>query len=896
MSTTDPPDLAEAHAGMLRNVALLQRGLTNITLDEFGEMDRDTLLFLATGNKIEHFGKQESRLRKALIDRRALMLEAISHHGDDVPSNRGVDGSVEVENPPGLDPNAPAIPPPARDNPAGDGQDDTRADLTEHTAADAAATATQGSASKGFQFGGSKDVDDKTAGKNEDGRGVDSSLAPDGSPILLDTLDTAQRTDDTPVSKGVCRLNWFGHTKETDADDIGVEFGRSDDKLPAPVTSPLFNLNASAVVADQLRQFNFPEAEEIVTKETLDEELRFLRHGIQNSVDMRFEEFEKELKEDLNARFDDLKRFWQKEVDGSSHTSPVSIQNERVQEAAPSPPGARRALNLDTIAESDEDTGSGLQTPMFMGRPVNLGPLPPKDPIQNCLNYDKSGGVHMKGSDVPPSPGQLSTPLKWKPATTSTPPPGNPYSVKGLRGHSPLNDPQRAKMNSKYLVGNDGVTSLEDINGDFLTSLNIPLDQQEDLGMATMMLLQKYSAPEIRSKYLGYFTKLKDLTMTVFIAWYTKFRFELRKYSVGLVHFDAVMLQWQSLGLCYPGVGASRYLQMTESLFSVLSHALPLHIPVVKDCYNSMAAIHHDGYKLLWSIMRRALPVFCPSITPSPPLWSDIQNVADIATEWLSYFRFMSKKGVYYSPSEKSSLFLNSIQEHSYAGMKISIAGDIQRFNESRAVSEFDDPESHQLPHNLTIEGIVNTLTTSQTSLTASVSYATSNLTVEHVADQPDDSSSPSTSIPNLQGAWMCATRRRPAPTRGGRRSNSPRRSTNQDKKNIFCGACGKRGHEEISCRRLGELLVLSKRMESLPPGLKRKIVDSYKEFYGTPPPPKANNTCSKQLDQFCAARNIGISDVVSFYDWDAFCDSTSASGDDSSSDEEDIGGSDKAE
>ena len=353
MSTTDPPDLAVAHAGMLRNVALLQRGLTNITLDEFGEMDRDTLLFLATGNNVEHFGKQESRLRKALIDRRALMLEAISHHGDDVPPKRDVDGSVEVENSPGLDPKAPVFPPPARDNPAGDGQDGARADLTELTAADAAATATQGSASKGFQFSGSTDVDDKTAGKNEDGRDVDPSLASDGSPILLGTHDTAQRSDDTPVSKDVSRLNWFG--MKMDAEDVDVEFGRSDDKLPAPVTSPLFNLNASAVVADQLRQFNFPEAEEIVTKETLDEELRFLRHGIQNSVDMRFEEFEKELKEDLNARFDDLKRFWQKEVDGSSHTSPVSIQNERVQEAAPSPPGARRALNLDTIAESDED-------------------------------------------------------------------------------------------------------------------------------------------------------------------------------------------------------------------------------------------------------------------------------------------------------------------------------------------------------------------------------------------------------------------------------------------------------------------------------------------------------------------------------------------------------------
>ena len=86
---------------------------------------------------MEHFRKQESRLRKALLDRRALVLEAISYHGnDDVSPSGGVDGSVEVQNPPGLDPNAPAFPPPAGDNPAGDGYDSERVDLAEPTAAE----------------------------------------------------------------------------------------------------------------------------------------------------------------------------------------------------------------------------------------------------------------------------------------------------------------------------------------------------------------------------------------------------------------------------------------------------------------------------------------------------------------------------------------------------------------------------------------------------------------------------------------------------------------------------------------------------------------------------------------------------------------------------------------
>jgi hypothetical protein len=126
-------------------------------------------------------------------------------------------------------------------------------------------------------------------------------------------------------------------------------------------------------------------------------------------------------------------------------------------------------------------------------------------------------------------------------------------------------------------------------------------------------------------------------------------------------------------------------------------------------------------------------------------------------------------------------------------------------------LDEFDGDTP--LPNHLTIDGMVGTITSTQSPLTTSISFAASK-TTHH------DSKMPSYGIvvPNIQGAASHATVAGPPYNRrGGRRANAPRRN----KKDIVCATCGFKNHEEIECRQLGRLLVMSGCADRLPMHIK---------------------------------------------------------------------------
>jgi hypothetical protein len=381
--------------------------------------------------------------------------------------------------------------------------------------------------------------------------------------------------------------------------------------------------------------------------------------------------------------------------------------------------------------------------------------------------------------------------------------------------HYPTEDPKRGEMYSKYLGGADGFDSMEEMDYDLLDELGYvtPEVQKVVLRGASFVIMHD-EKPDINPKYYTGFNRLEELNNEEFVDFYQHLSIKLRRYGIGLLEFDVVQPRWLHVGLCYPGVGETRYIQMAEELFNLLERLLPMTDSIVQQCYTTLVGCTHDGFKLLRAIMGKSIPSFCPYITSLSPLWSEYQDVARMSKLWKVHFRLNAKKGSTESPIEQSLMFIQSLDDPILAPHLTSIRGQIQSFAES--IDEFDDSEN-ALPTHLTIDGITATLTQFPTSLTTSINYARSNVTtlanrnvVDGFSDSDDDldfqgsiaSASVITST-HSQDNRSRDTRR--TSSDNNRRSSSRRPSTTTEGADIVCRGCHRRGHEEINCRDLAK-------------------------------------------------------------------------------------------
>jgi hypothetical protein len=420
-----------------------------------------------------------------------------------------------------------------------------------------------------------------------------------------------------------------------------------------------------------------------------------------------------------------------------------------------------------------------------------------------------------------------------------------------------------------YLCGERGVYNSDPnelLVDDFLTTLGFPVNLQADLVARFRDLVEDWTRPDVNPKYFTTSFRKLDTAFSPesFVDWYTHFVYDLQRYDICLVPFDAIVLRWNYVGLCLPGVGEIRYTAMGQALFSILDKVLPSNNPTVSDCVVSLLGFRHDGYRLLYLVMSRTLPVFCPSKPSSPPVWDDTPSVPQMAKLWNLYYRFNVKKGAYFSPIERGLLFLDSIKDHSLVGIVASLKGSLQSFCDS--VEEFDSLPP--LPEHLTIDGMVQTITTTTSPVTSSMGFARANKLVpllETPASRAD------ITIPNIQGAEFLsanATSTRQPPNLRGRRNPAPRVGNG-----LVCRACLRKNHEEVTCRDLAKLLILTNRIASLPATLKKKILDNYYKHYGAAPSPEIHRSYAQQLESFCLDRGISEDDLVRCYDWDYYCD-----------------------
>ena len=523
----------------------------------------------------------------------------------------------------------------------------------------------------------------------------------------------------------------------------------------------------------------------------------------------------------------------------------LDLGNTTPEREAPASPAARRAL-LQSPHPPPPPTG-----PTFCGQHVNLSPVKEDQP--------KSWADADSDDEKPPPTYSSPTAHAGKYSPT------NPYKKTGiLKAHSPLNDPIRRSRHNQYLLGERGIYADEVdhcLDEEFFLSLDFGIDQHDELREYIRSLLQDWSPPSISPKYLVSFRKLETLSPEDFVDWYHHIRYTLARYDVGLVPFDCILIKWHWVGLCPPAVGAVRYLQMAECLYSVLESTLPKDVPLVRDVLHTLEGFHQDGYRLLDSLLARFMPVFCPSITTVPPIWDDITNVARMSKLWILHFRLLAKTGTAYSDAQQSLMFLDSIKEHTMIPLIASIKGQIMAFTET--IDEFAEMDT-PLPTHLTMSGTVKTLTSTLSPVTSSLTYASSK-TILHGT---------------LQGSINATVSTPPPNRRGGRRSRAPRRGNRDStKEGLVCDACRKKNHTAAECRELGKLLILTDFIKTMPSGLKKKVLAAYKQHFGTPPVPSVNSTYAIQLEDFCDARGLSPEDLVDQFDWDHFCSNRTLQG-----------------
>jgi hypothetical protein len=131
------------------------------------------------------------------------------------------------------------------------------------------------------------------------------------------------------------------------------------------------------------------------------------------------------------------------------------------------------------------------------------------------------------------------------------------------------------------------------------------------------------------------FTPLKSTKLADIIGFVSQFSSLLGSYSIAVMPFDHIALEYGEVGLCYPGVGKIKYKKMAEALAKLLYHRL---IPSGIDktgALDDMLTLEQEksspnGYAMLWALLELFIDAF--KSDQVQVTWPDFQEEDNIFT------------------------------------------------------------------------------------------------------------------------------------------------------------------------------------------------------------------------------------------------------------------------
>ena len=490
----------------------------------------------------------------------------------------------------------------------------------------------------------------------------------------------------------------------------------------------------------------------------------------------------------------------------------------------------------------------------------------------------------------------------------------NPYGT----GRTPLKDKDLGQSNGFYLSGKYGTDSVDEFEH-LYEVLNLPDEMYENVRYTFINVIEADDNElYVDDKQIKNLPKLRDLEPESFVDWYDEMENELMMISkISLMPFDAIVLNWRYVGLCIPGVGERRYLDMASVLWRICKRTLPHDEEAVKDALKINSGRAQDGFRLIWEILIRSQPAFCPWKRYYEPLWTDSRDLVTHSKRWILFFQFMSKSDVgYSSDTEHSLFFLQSIQEPALLSQSKSL--EVCIINEN-AVAPTTKKGRAPLPTHLLIPALTETMKQTIQPITFSgasnrmealpfltganpqgLSSHGNNYSFAHYG--PLVSYSPSVNQHTMRGtqtsfyptsSWTerCRGNTRQAgdektPKSQDNRKRGSRHKEKDTTPRVVCQACFVPGHEAAMCWTLARALLAADYIQKLvDKEVLKRVVDNYKQRFQLPESPRANKLCQETMWAYCIDNHTTPEHVCRQFNWMGLAEPSNDSGDDSSYD-----------
>ncbi len=206
------------------------------------------------------------------------------------------------------------------------------------------------------------------------------------------------------------------------------------------------------------------------------------------------------------------------------------------------------------------------------------------------------------------------------------------------------------------------------------------------------------SIERILEKGLAVIPKLSDHTEKDTVAFYERLQQVSGAYLIPLMPFDSVCLANNYEGLFPPGLGTLAYAECAITVMELLIRVLPEHDPEIYATISAVRNSSRNGYDLLWRVLALYVPSFDPTIPIAQPVWSKDSEVLVFSQSHLLYFLLQAKKGIYYTPRDRSNIFLRAVAPSDYADVVTNFQTMVDAFHHP------DD--NNDLPDNLRVDGI----------------------------------------------------------------------------------------------------------------------------------------------------------------------------------------------
>jgi hypothetical protein len=134
------------------------------------------------------------------------------------------------------------------------------------------------------------------------------------------------------------------------------------------------------------------------------------------------------------------------------------------------------------------------------------------------------------------------------------------------------------------------------------------------------------------------------------------------------------------------------------AVLELLPRFLPATDPELHATISAVRNSSRNGYDLLWHVLALYVPGFDPRVPIAQPIWSRETTILEFSESHLLFFHLQAKKHVYFTPRDRTNIFLQAIAPSKYSTAVTTLQTSVYAY---RHPDNKDD-----LPDNPRVHGI----------------------------------------------------------------------------------------------------------------------------------------------------------------------------------------------